>query len=317
MWKRLTDSDPLVDYLLQHEESVIKALGATELDYLLLDLIPATLNLPLRSSRRLKRADELRNRVARELLTKFGLTREGSLMRMFHEFTSDSTQRDANVHITEDDVILTSLSLVLAGVLTSSATFYCLMNILAYRKDVQRRIWEEIRKTGYDPTETVGLEDRSRMPYSRAVIYEVLRYHSVTPVNGPRLAVKDTEISGIRIPQGSIVASNTWTLHHDPEFWEDPDRFRPERFLDSDGNILPPDHPRRKHLLPFSSGVRVCPGEEFALARLFIWITNLVKRFEITPAENNDVSRIDLNNFRLSFLLHPPRYEIFLNRRSN
>ncbi len=314
--ERLTDSDPLVEYLLQYEEAVTKALSVTGFDYLLLDLFPAALNLPLRSSRRLKRTDELRDRVAREL-TKFGLTREGSLMRMLHEFTGDNTQRDDTVRLNEDDVILTSLNLLLAGVLTSSATFYCLMNILAHRKDVQRRIWEEIRKTGYDPTETIGLEDRSRMPYSRAVIYEVLRYHSVTPVNGQRVALKNIEISGIRIPQGSIVGANTWTLHHDPEFWEDPDQFRPERFLDSDGNILPPDHPRRKHLLPFSSGVRVCPGEQFALLRLFIWLTNLVKRFEITPAENNDVSRIDLNNFQFSFLLYPPSYEIFLNRRSN
>ncbi len=248
--------------------------------------------------------------VAREL-KRIGLEHDNSLMKMLHDHMNHNTE---NGCLEECDIILTPLSILVAGVGTSSLTFYGQINILVHRKDVQGTIWEEIQATAH-PVEPVHLEDRPNMPYSRAVIYEVLRYHSITPNNVPRMAVKDTNIRGVGIPEGAAVAYNTMALHHDPGFWEEPDKFLPERFLDSDGNILSPDHPRRKRLLPFSSGVRVCPGEQFALARLFLWLTNFIKQFEVTPGEGNDKSKIDLKNFSLSFLLHPPAYQIVLNPR--
>ena len=308
--ERLTDDHPLVDTLLQYESCVFGVFSNMDVDYLLLDLFPFTFNFPMRSSRRLREADAGRDSVAREL-QKLGLEHDNSLMKMFHDCMSDNTEHGCLV---KDDVILTPLNILLAAVATSSLTFYCLINILAHRKDVQMRIWEEIQATAH-PDEPVHLEDRPNMSYSRAVIYEVLRYHSILPTNVPRMAVKDTTIRGVLIPEGAAVAYNIMALHRDPEFWEEPDKFLPERFLDSDGNLLSPDHPRRKHLLPFSSGVRVCPGEQFALARLFLWLTNFIKQFEAAPAEGNDESKIDLTNFRLSLFLYPPNYEIVLKPR--
>ena len=308
--ERLTDDYPLVDTLLQYEKCVFEVFSNMNVDYLLLDLFPFTFNFPLRSSRRLKEADALRDSVAREL-KRLGLGHEKSLMKMLHDCMSDNTEHG---RLVKDDVILTPLNILLAAVATSCLTFYCLINILAHRKDIQVRIWEEI-KTTIRSGEPVLLEDRPNMPYSRAVIYEVLRYHSIAPNNVPRMAVKDTTIRGVLIPEGAAVTYNTLTLHHDPGFWEEPNKFLPERFLDSDGNLLSPDHPRRKHLLPFSSGVRVCPGEQFALARLFLWLTNFINQFEVAPAEGNDESKTDLKNFRLSFFQYPPAYEIILTPR--
>ncbi len=315
--ERMPDSHPLLDDLLQYEEYIWEACADVAPDYLLLDLFPPALMLPLRSSRKLKETNKIRDRIAEEL-KKLGLRHEHSLMKMLHKHMGDKEDggNSSGSFLSEDDVLLTPIMVMFSGVGTSSVTFYCMVNILAHRKDIQERLLEEILSVSPHPQENVKLEDRPTMSYSRAVLYELLRYHTVVPYNAPRMAVTDTEIKGVRIPKGSPVSCDMWTLHHDPDFWEEPTQFRPERFLDGDGNLLPPEHPRRKHVLLFSSGPRNCLGEQFALARLFLWITNLVKRFEISPTPDNDVSKIDLKNFRLAFLLYPPKYEILLNRRS-
>ncbi len=316
--ERLADDHPLVNSLIQYEENVWDMLGDLSLGSLLIDIFPLALNLPIRASRKLKHLDNIRDRLAREL-GQLGLKHEGSLMTMLHDCKNNKKESRGVGPVGvlhEDDIMLTLITILFAAVGTSSLSFYCLINILAHRKDVQEKLWNEIRTNSPDPKKNVNLLNRPEMPYSRAVIYELLRYHSPAPINGLRLAVKESEIRGIRIPEGTVIAPNTWTLHHDPDSWDEPEHFKPERFLDNEGNLLAPNHQRRKHLLPFSSGVRVCPGEQFALARLFLWLTNLVKRFEIIPAEDNDVSKIDPDNFRLAFLLYPPRYHVLPKRRS-
>ncbi len=79
---------------------------------------------------------------------------------------------------------------------------------------------------------------------------------------------------------------NTWALHHDRDFWGGPEKFRPGRFMDDGGELLPPSHPNIKHVLPFGACPRVCLGQTFAMTRLFLW--TLVKEFVITAAEGSD-----------------------------
>jgi cytochrome P450 len=74
-------------------------------------------------------------------------------------------------------------------------------------------------------------------------------------------------------------------LHRDEAFWGDPDVFRPERFLDDAGKLLPADHPRRKRLMPFGAGSRVCVGEIFALRRLFIFLVSVAQAFDLGPGD--------------------------------
>ncbi len=129
------------------------------------------------------------------------------------------------------------------------------------------------------------------MPYLRATILECLRAYDPAPTTFSHSPVPDTELPGVGIiPAGTLVVANIWTLHHDEKFWGDPEVFRPERFLDNDGELVPPDHPNRKHLLPFGAGRRVCLGEVFAMTRLFLWSADAINKFEITPGPGSDES---------------------------
>ncbi|EIW59175.1 cytochrome P450 [Trametes versicolor FP-101664 SS1] len=76
--------------------------------------------------------------------------------------------------------------------------------------------------------------DRDELPYVNAIIKEALRWHVVLPLSLPHNTVADDELDGYFIPAGTIIMPNTWAMLHDPEVFEDPEEFRPERFLRDD-----------------------------------------------------------------------------------
>ncbi|XP_072040994.1 cytochrome P450 2U1-like [Amphiura filiformis] len=103
---------------------------------------------------------------------------------------------------------------------------------------------------------------------------EVQRYATLAPLGVPHEVVDDTFLQGYAIPKGAIILANIWAIHHDPEVWTNPEEFRPERFLDDEGNICQP-----KEYMPFSVGLRKCVGENLAKKELFIVFSSLLHRF--------------------------------------
>ena len=88
---------------------------------------------------------------------------------------------------------------------------------------------------------------------------------------------------GYELPKDTWVMVNLWALHHDPKEWNDPEMFKPERFLDEDGKMAP----KPNSYLPFSSGRRVCVGEALAKSELLLSLSLLCQRFrfEVPPGE--------------------------------
>ena len=226
--------------------------------------------------------------------------------------------KDSDIQFTETAVNKTLLSLLLAGVTTTSTTFYALINILAHHPSILDRLHQDVVKLGKESQDDlITMADREDMPYCRAVLLEALRYITILPMGVPHRTVDPAEIDGFHVPGDTDIVSNLWTLHHDPDFWPEPFEFRPERFLDDEGQLVAADHPNRKHLLPFGAGPRVCLGESMALARLFIWIATLAQRFTVTPADNNTVSLIDPRNFRFEGILRACPYRVIFTSRSS
>ena len=93
------------------------------------------------------------------------------------------------------------------GTLTTSMTFYALLNILQSHPDIQDKIYQEVvREVGTN--RRVGLDDKGELPYTRAVIYETLRFTSIAPFSIPHKALEDTQLSGIYVPRGAQVKEN-------------------------------------------------------------------------------------------------------------
>ena len=101
---------------------------------------------------------------------------------------------------------------------------------------IQSRIQQEIDDV-VGQSRLPSLADRQRMPFTEATIWEVLRVSLPFPCTLFHSALQDTTIKGFNVPKGAQVIANLYAAHMDPEIFQDPDKFMPERFLDKDGKL--------------------------------------------------------------------------------
>ncbi|XP_072017649.1 cytochrome P450 2U1-like [Amphiura filiformis] len=160
---------------------------------------------------------------------------------------------------------------------TSNTIMFAILYLVA-NPDVQEKVHEELM-TVVGPSRLPCLEDRDRLPYTVATIYESQRLAAVTPMIC-RCATVDTTLAGYAIPKGTNIICNTWGLHYDPEIWPDPYRFDPTRHLNDKGQVV-----KSPYLVPFGAGRRVCMGESLAKMKLFLYFSSLMQqvKFELPP----------------------------------
>lgn len=250
--------------------------------------------------------EDLDARKAQESSLKDNTSR-GIIGNLLDTVNEGSAITKARCHVTEKNVMLCFQELVLAGTGTTAHSTCAFLNILINYPKVQRRLQQEVDEVIGDDR-FASLSDRTAMPYTRAVIYELLRFTSVVSLALTHAAMKDETLSGHPIAKDTVIIPNLWGLHHDEDFWKEPYVFNPDRFLDVDGQLLPADHPHRKHLMPFGAGTRVCLGESLALGRLFLLVTTFVQMFDI-EAGDQKVSA-DPRTYIRGSILAQPDYEV-------
>ncbi|KAI0257948.1 cytochrome P450, partial [Gloeopeniophorella convolvens] len=116
-----------------------------------------------------------------------------------------------------------------------------------------------------------NFDDQPRLPYINAICIELLRWRLVLPSGFPHATTEDDTYNGYFIPKGSIIIPNAWAILHDPERYPDPETFKPERYLNTDGAFV--DDP--VVAVAFGFGKRICPGRHFVNATVFIVVSSL------------------------------------------
>ncbi|KAI0253746.1 cytochrome P450 [Lactifluus subvellereus] len=166
--------------------------------------------------------------------------------------------------------------LLLRGLVDTVAAIMSLLLATLLHPDIQKRAQEELDAvTGRERLPT--FEDRPRLMFVDAVCKEALRWRPVVPLAVPHVTTEDLVYEGYFIPKGALVIGNTWAIFRDPSAYPEPDAFKPERFLDSDGCL------REDPILTsaFGYGRRICPGRHFVDATLFITVASLFSVFNI------------------------------------
>ncbi|XP_022856454.1 cytochrome P450 76A1-like [Olea europaea var. sylvestris] len=111
---------------------------------------------------------------------------------------------------------------------------------------------------------------------------ETLRLHPLASLLAPRFAIEDCNVSGYDISKGTIVLVNAWSIGRNPKYWDAPEQFLPERFLDKKIEILGQNFA----LLPFGSGRRSCPGYNLGLKIVRSTLANLLHGFNWKLPQN-------------------------------
>jgi cytochrome P450 len=118
--------------------------------------------------------------------------------------------------------------------------------------------------------------DITRLPYLQAIVKETLRLHPSAPLLLPRKAKIDVKIRGYIVPKGAQVLINEWAMGRNPNIWDNPNLFSPERFLGSEINFKGQNF----QLTPFGSGRRMCPGMPLAIRMLHTMLGSLINCFD-------------------------------------
>ncbi|CAG7719586.1 unnamed protein product [Allacma fusca] len=186
--------------------------------------------------------------------------------------TIESSGQDMTFN--DENLIAVIYDFFMAGGETTPSILEFLILYLILNPEIQRKLSEEIDSVvGQD--RWPSYEDRNNMPYTEAVLSEILRVATVLPL-APRTTTEDTTLNGFNIPKKSIILLNLYDVHMDPAFWGDPEVFRPERFLDEDRNVC-----NTERLMPFSLGRRSCLGETMARMNLFLFTTKVFQQFSV------------------------------------
>lgn len=180
--------------------------------------------------------------------------------------------------------------------------------LLLKHPDIMKRIQEELDTAMIDTAE-LTVADMDKLAFTRATVMESIRHASIVHLSVPHFASKDTDLAGYLISKDTQLFGNIWGIHHDEDIWGDPYEFRPERFLDSEGNILPPENKVRQAFIPFCVPRRHCPAGDLAILWEFLFVATILRHFELFPPTESELPSHDSRDFYCHAALVPPPYK--------
>ncbi|GJJ13525.1 hypothetical protein Clacol_007779 [Clathrus columnatus] len=233
---------------------------------------------------------------------------------------AEITQTDTPDPEKLDDLMKLGAVMYAAGADTTiTPVQFAILNAIL-NPEIQRRAQAELNSVLASPDSRAfrlpTFEDMSALPYITALMKESLRWVPVQPISLPHASLEEDEFRGWRIPKGSIILPNAWTMLHNEAMYKDPFVFRPERFL-RHGDHQPEPDPSGMGVFGF--GRRACPGDHIAEKVIGIELASLFAVFNFAPPKDNDGNDIDLTYATIpgsEFILHTPHYPCSITVRS-
>jgi cytochrome P450 len=197
---------------------------------------------------------------------------EGTGGNDFLQLLLETPYRDSGAPMSEGQVLIEALQLLVAGNETSSNALTWVLALLARHDDHRARVRAEVAAVVGDGA--FDYDKLHRLEHTLKVIYEALRlYPPFWMID--RIALVDDEIDGVHIPRGTLVIPYLYGLHRNPEHWRDAETFDPSRF-DADARKA-----RHKFAYaPFGGGPRICVGNNMAITQILLIVATLARRYD-------------------------------------
>ncbi|OAD05122.1 CYP5206 protein [Mucor lusitanicus CBS 277.49] len=209
------------------------------------------------------------------------------------------------MNLDEDDILVFMSDFIGAGADTIAVSLYWTFAILSQMKDVQDRVIKELddwREKHNNKTEfPVFNLHREEFPYTMCVQKEIMRFRPTTNFGIPHSASDEIVIGNYVIPKDAILVSSMAAMHMNPEFYEHPEVFNPDRFMNNTQRMSRAANckPQERDHFGFGWGKRICPGIHLAEVEIFNIYVRLFSKFTIEPQldEAGNPILIDLNDF--------------------
>nr|QPC57094.1 CYP71AJ48 [Kitagawia praeruptora] len=213
----------------------------------------------------------------------------GSANKDFLSILLEIQNTDAGSSIDRECIKAIILDMFAAGTETTSTTLEWTIAALIKNPEVMFKLQNEVREIGKGKSKILE-GDLVKMYYLKAVMKESMRLYFTAPLLVPREARQDLKLMGYDIRSGTQVLINAWAIARDPSLWDNPEEFRPERFLNS-----PIDYKGLHYeYLPFGAGRRGCPGIQFAMAVNELALANVVHKFDIKLPDGERLEDLDM-----------------------
>ncbi|CAG9773149.1 unnamed protein product [Ceutorhynchus assimilis] len=175
----------------------------------------------------------------------------------------------------DDDKIIQQLDFIASAVSdTTGNAFAFIFVLLGMHQEIQEKVYEEVMEVVGD--KDIAHQDLPNLKYTEAAVCETLRLFPIVPLIG-RACGEDIDLGAKIIPKGSSCLVSILHLQRDPQYWPDPLKFDPSRFLPENQSKINPSS-----FMAFSAGPRDCLGKAQALAMMKVTVANVVRYFKIT-----------------------------------
>ena len=218
--------------------------------------------------------------------------------------SKSTPEKELRGTLTIDEVVANVLLFLAAGYETTSTLLTYVTYCLAMNPEKQDKLRKEITDAFEAAGNTIRYEDVSSLKYLDAVVSETLRLFPP----GMRLGRKCTsdcdvqidlegEIKTLELREGDVVQFPIYVIHHNPEYYPDPESFEPSRFLPENRHLLTP-----YTYLPFGAGPRNCIGMRFALLQVKLCLMKSLLSYQFLPSDKTPSSP---NMFESNEILSP------------
>ncbi|XP_067947649.1 uncharacterized protein [Watersipora subatra] len=220
-------------------------------------------------------------------------------------FLIHAERSDGDSCYSEHNNCIYELQLYVAGTETTSTALRWAMLLMCRYPEKKKRVQEEI--DNIIGKEHPTCKDRVSMPYTDAVLLETLRKSNMVSTALPHTLDEEMIIDGVTIPAGAELMLNMGSVLHDEAVFEEPEKFKPERYLTGDIAL------KKQRTIPFGLGRRACLGESLARMEFFLFFTTFLQKYDIRLAD-----ALTATEEPIEMIVSTPKpYQIIFSRREN
>ena len=188
--------------------------------------------------------------------------------------------RESGAAMSDKELIDELLTLIVAGHETTAAALTWSWYLISQHPDAAEQLRADADRGG---SGMLGLDAAESLSFTHQVLQEALRLYPpgwlIT-----RRSIEADELGGFPLAPRTDVFISPYMLHRHPQFWSEPEEFKPERFAGADA-----EERHKFSYIPFAVGPRHCIGENIAMFEMLVHVQYMSRRFRLTRATEEPI----------------------------